>query len=85
MRRCLAVGALLVMVSACSSGATSSDTTPDTRIPVSPLYAPAEGGTLAWKSCSGDSLDPLQWLKVVHLIAIHLDCFVDPLFNFYTN
>jgi pimeloyl-ACP methyl ester carboxylesterase len=64
MRRCLAIGALLLMVSACSSGATSSDTTPDTRIPVSTLYAPAEGGTLAWKSCSGDSLDPLQCARL---------------------
>jgi len=64
MRRCLAVGALLVMVSACSSGSGSSDTTPDTRVPVSTLYAPAEGGTLKWKSCSGDSLDPLQCARL---------------------
>jgi len=64
MRRCLAVGALLVMVSACSSGSSSSDSTPDTRAPVSTLYAPAEGGTLKWKSCSGDSLDPLQCARL---------------------
>ena len=64
MRRCLAVGALLVMVSACSSGSGSSDTTPDTPAPVSTLYAPAEGGTLKWKSCSGDSLDPLQCARL---------------------
>ena len=64
MRRCLAVGALLVMVSACSSGSSSSDSTPDTPAPVSTLYAPAEGGTLKWKSCSGDSLDPLQCARL---------------------
>ena len=64
MRRWLAVGALLVMVSACSSGSSSSDSTPDTRAPVSTLYAPAEGGTLKWKSCSGDSLDPLQCARL---------------------
>ena len=64
MRRCLAVGALLVMVSACSSGSGSSDSTPDTKTPPSTLYAPSVGGTLKWKSCSGDSLDPLQCARL---------------------
>jgi pimeloyl-ACP methyl ester carboxylesterase len=64
MRRCLAIGALLLTVSACSSGTSSSDTTPDTRSPLSTLYAPAKGGTLEWKSCSGDSLDPLQCARL---------------------
>jgi pimeloyl-ACP methyl ester carboxylesterase len=64
MRRCLAIGALLLTVSACSSGTSSSDTTPDTRSPLSTLYAPAKGGTLDWKSCSGDSLDRLQCARL---------------------
>lgn len=64
MRRCLAVGALIVMASACSSGSSSPDNTSDTPTPPSTLYAPAEGGTLKWKSCSGDSLDPLQCARL---------------------
>jgi pimeloyl-ACP methyl ester carboxylesterase len=64
MRRCLAVGALIVMASACSSGSSSSDTTSDTKVPPSTLYAPAVGGTLKWKSCPGDSLDPLQCARL---------------------
>ena len=64
MRRCLAVGALIVMASACSSGSSAPDSTSDTPAPPSTLYAPAEGGTLKWKSCSGDSLDPLQCARL---------------------
>ena len=64
MRRCLAVGALIVMASACSSGSGSPDRTSDTPAPPSTLYAPAVGGTLKWKSCSGDSLDTLQCARL---------------------
>ena len=63
MRRCLAVGALIVMVSACSSGSSSPDTTSNPASP-STLYAPAVGGTIKWKSCSDDSLDPLQCARL---------------------
>ena len=64
MRRCLALGALVVMASACSSGLSSPDNTSDSSTPASTLYTPATGGTLTWKSCSGDSLDPLQCARL---------------------
>jgi pimeloyl-ACP methyl ester carboxylesterase len=64
MRRCLAVGALIVMASACSTGSSSPDSTTDSSTPPSTLYAPAVGGTIKWKSCSGDSLDPLQCARL---------------------
>jgi pimeloyl-ACP methyl ester carboxylesterase len=64
MRRYLAVVALIVTATACSSGSSSSATSSDSPIPPSTLYAPAVGGTLAWKSCSGDSLDPLQCARL---------------------
>ena len=63
MRRGLAVSALIVMVSACSSGSSSPDTTSNPA-PPSTLYAPAVGGTIKWKSCSDDSLDPLQCARL---------------------
>jgi pimeloyl-ACP methyl ester carboxylesterase len=64
MRRCLAVVALVVMATACSSGSNSPDNASDSSAPASTLYAPATGGTLKWKSCSGDSLDPLQCARL---------------------
>jgi len=64
MRRYLAVGALIVTASACSSGSSSPDSTSDSSTPPSTLYAPAVGGTIKWKSCSEDALDPLQCARL---------------------
>lgn len=64
MRRCLAVGALIMLTSACSIGSSAPDSTSKTPTTPSTLYPPAVGGSLKWTSCSTDSLDPLKCARL---------------------
>jgi len=52
---------MLVGLSACSSGTAGPESTNAPQSSVTPTsIAPAIGGTLTWKSCSDDSVDPLK-------------------------
>jgi pimeloyl-ACP methyl ester carboxylesterase len=69
LRRTFSVTALLVVLASCGTGSSSSDTTVSatssdasstTTIASSAAITPAVGGSIAWKSCSGEADDDLK-------------------------
>ncbi len=69
LRRTFSVTALLVVLASCGTGSSSSDTTvsstssdasSSTTIASSSAITPAVGGSIAWKSCSGEADDDLK-------------------------